>query len=64
MTIGIYIRTQRMAAAMWLLVHEELHVQEIAYGIGYENYQTFRRTFKRHVGVPPSEFRKRRFGRN
>ena len=58
-TIGQYIEHGRMMAAMWLLADERLPMHEIAFAVGYINYSTFRRAFKRHVGCPPSVYRDR-----
>lgn len=37
--------------------HEYLRLSDIALSVGYENYRTFARLFKRQTGISPNAFR-------
>lgn len=52
-----YARHLRVKAAKRLFRYEELSIMEIAFEVGYENYRTFARVFKRHAGCSPAAFR-------
>jgi AraC-like DNA-binding protein len=58
-TIRRIIERERMRAAKRLLKLELLDTCEIAFGIGYDTYSTFRRAFKRRTGLPPSSWRQK-----
>lgn len=49
--------TVREELACWLLLQTETSVEEIAGRLGYEDTSNFSRTFRRWVGMTPSEFR-------
>ncbi len=53
-----YILSLRMANAQSLLENTAYNISEIAAAVGYENPLYFSRLFRRHMGVPPSEYRK------
>ncbi|HVW01652.1 MAG TPA: AraC family transcriptional regulator [Planctomycetaceae bacterium] len=55
-----YVTELRMRAAASLLASEFYTVDEIAERVGYENPFAFSTAFKRHTGVPPSRFHRRR----
>lgn len=55
-TIRRIIERERMRAAKRLLKFEFLDACEVAFGIGYGTYSTFRRAFKRRTGLPPSSW--------
>ncbi len=59
MSIRQYLERQRMLAAMDLLGRDELDLAHIAFSVGYSNYETFSRAFRRHVGCPPGAYRKK-----
>lgn len=61
-SIGAYIQDRRLLAAVRLLSHRQLCIDTIAFSIGYENYSSFRRAFKREMGCPPSVYRKQMGG--
>jgi len=50
----------RMEQALKLLVSTKGTLQEIAERVGYENGYTLSRYFKKHYGVSPGDYRKRR----
>lgn len=52
-----YIRNKRMEEAQKLLVHSELSVSEICYQVGFSDLSAFTKTFKKHTGSSPLQFR-------
>ena len=50
-----YLRKQRLDKAIRLLKDEKISVTEVAYSVGYPNLSHFAKTFKKHVGVSPSQ---------
>lgn len=57
MTIGRYIRKQKMQRANKLLQSGLYTVQEVAYEVGFNNASHFANLFKREFGLSPSAFR-------
>jgi AraC-like DNA-binding protein len=57
-SIKDYIQHYRMQAAEYLLVNSQLPIGEVAVAIGCPHIQTFYRTFKRHFGYTPSDYRR------
>ena len=55
-----YILSLRMANAQSLLEGTKYNISEIAEYVGYDNPLYFSRLFHKHVGVSPSEYRKKR----
>lgn len=53
-TMHCYCEEKRMLAALRLLKIRELDIGLIAFEIGYTNYRTFGRAFKRFFGATPS----------
>lgn len=62
MEIGIspamWIEATRVAAAKTLLQNGYDTPKSVAFKCGFANADTFRRTFKKHLGLTPSEFRR------
>ncbi|MDX1943742.1 MAG: AraC family transcriptional regulator [Saprospiraceae bacterium] len=60
-TFGItpakYIRNKRIEEAKLLLLKHQKSVSEVASQVGYADVYTFSKTFKREVGLPPTEYR-------
>lgn len=56
-TAGYWIRYHVILEAKRLLFHTDMHVKEIAYSLGYENYTYFSRLFKQTAGITPLAFR-------
>jgi transcriptional regulator GlxA family with amidase domain len=54
-----YVQTLRIEEAKQLLEAEKSPVDEIAFEVGYEDPNSFRRIFKRLVGVTPARYRQR-----
>jgi AraC-like DNA-binding protein len=55
-----YLLAWRMAVAKDLLRRSELGLSEVAERVGYGSASTFSTAFSRHVGKPPSRYRKAR----
>jgi AraC-like DNA-binding protein/mannose-6-phosphate isomerase-like protein (cupin superfamily) len=51
------VRDIRMKEARTLLGSSNTRIYDIAYFLGYENHETFIKTFKKHHGLTPSQFR-------
>ena len=54
-----YIMSLRLANAQSLLETTEYNITEIAEAVGYDNPLYFSRLFHRHMGVSPTEYRKK-----
>lgn len=54
-----YLHKLRINCARHLLETESSPVQEVCLQVGYEDVPHFRQIFKRHTGLPPSEYRER-----
>ena len=54
-----YVQTLRIEEAKQLLETEKSAVDAIAFDVGYEDPNSFRRLFKRMVGVTPARYRQR-----
>lgn len=55
-----YVIRERIAESKRLLIEGILPLAEIAYQVGFDDYNYFSRTFKKHEGVAPSAFRIRK----
>ena len=58
LTLIDYLQNIRIEAAKRQLEQTELAVDEISFGIGYEDASFFRRLFKRRTGLTPSRYRR------
>lgn len=54
-----YLHGLRIARAKRLLENSRLGIQEVAGEVGYNDLLFFRRLFRRHTGMSPSDYRKR-----
>jgi transcriptional regulator GlxA family with amidase domain len=54
-----YVHTVRLEAAKQLLEATDTPAERIAFAVGYEDAAFFRRLFRRHVRLTPSQYRKR-----
>ncbi|WP_116952421.1 helix-turn-helix domain-containing protein [Jiangella endophytica] len=52
-----YVTSRRMERAKSLLLSSRLSVPEVAYAVGLTNVSHFRRVFRRHTGLLPSQLR-------
>jgi len=55
-----YIRSQRILQAQQLLRHTELSVGDVAYAVGFTDYNHFSRVFKALCGISAREYRKQK----
>ena len=53
-----YLKDYRLTMAARLLAGSDSTILEIASEAGFENLSYFNRTFKKHYGVTPSQYRK------
>lgn len=58
-----YVTRWRMQVAVRLLEQVRFSVAQAGAAVGYESEAAFSRAFKRHVGVPPGEWRRNRAAR-
>jgi len=56
-TVRELVEQRTLLEAKRLLVHSELTISEIAYGLGYEDPSYFARSFRRAAGKSPGDFR-------
>ncbi|MGP4108122.1 response regulator transcription factor [Virgibacillus sp. L01] len=54
-----FITKMRIDLAKELLNNPAYKTYEIAYTVGYSDYPHFTKTFKKHVGITPTQYRKR-----
>lgn len=59
LSFGDYIRKLRIEKAVHLLQGSEHSLSEIAYLTGFSDQSHFNRTFKKHTGKNPSEYRRK-----
>jgi transcriptional regulator GlxA family with amidase domain len=53
-----YLLTRRIERARHLLRTTDMQVAEICLAVGFNSVGSFTTTFRRHVGVPPTEYRR------
>lgn len=58
-TPRMYLEDRRIMAAMRLLTFQKLKIGLISYSVGYSDYETFARAFKRYVRCSPGTYRRR-----
>lgn len=54
-----YVQHLRIQSAQRSLENTAAAIEQIAYAVGYENANAFRKLFKRHTGLSPSQYRLR-----
>lgn len=54
-----YINSRKMELACSMIRENQYRIYEICYRLGYENPYYFTRTFRRHIGMTPSEYQAR-----
>ena len=57
-TLKTYIRSRRLAHAQEALLKTDARILDIALTAGFQSQESFARAFKKHLGLPPSEYRK------
>jgi AraC-like DNA-binding protein len=50
------IRSIRLRKAAILLLNQANSVSQISFTVGFDNHSYFSKAFKKHFGVPPSEY--------
>ena len=56
LSTGEFIRNLRMEQAARLILEGSVSVTQVAYAVGFSNQTHFSTVFKKHFGVPPSEY--------
>ena len=58
-TIGKYLFRERMfRAALLISSKRDLTIKSLSEGLGFDDYDYFRRVFRRFFGVAPSQYRR------
>ena len=55
-----HIISLRMTNALNMLENTDYNISQIAYAVGYDNPSYFRRLFRKHMGMSPSEYKKQK----
>jgi two-component system response regulator YesN len=58
-TLMDYIINAKMTQAKIMLTESNIKISEICESMGYDNFSHFGKMFKKQVGIPPQEYRKR-----
>jgi two-component system response regulator YesN len=58
-SLGSYVIQVRIAAAKHLLETTNMSVYTVANKVGYTNYSYFSKLFKKEVGLPPNDYKKK-----
>ena len=53
-----YLTHLRIEKARELLLKTDRGIAEVSEAVGFHDYRTFTKVFKRYEGVPPTQFRK------
>ena len=56
-TVNEYIYKTRVYKACELIAYSDLPLAEVSSMTGFKNVQHFNRVFKKHIGIPPGEYR-------
>lgn len=56
-TVNEYIYKVRVYKACELIAYSDLPLAEVSNATGFKNVQHFTRVFKKHIGIPPGEYR-------
>ena len=51
-----FVRNLRMQQAAKLLKEHKVNISQVAYAVGFTNEAHFSTVFRKHFGIPPSEF--------
>jgi len=57
-SLGLYIRTYKLAESIDALLNTDMNILDIALDYGFKYEQTYINAFKREFGVTPGKFRK------
>jgi AraC-like DNA-binding protein len=56
MSVNDFIKSIRLKRAAQLLSQTSMHINEVAYNVGYSDRKYFSKEFKKQFGVTPSEY--------
>ena len=59
-----YLLSRRIERARYLLRTTDMQVAEVCLAVGFKGVGSFTTTFRRHVGVSPTEYRRENDGRS
>ena len=59
-----YLLSRRIERARYLLRTTDMQVAEVCLAVGFKGVGSFTTTFRRHVGVSPTEYRRENGGRS
>jgi len=59
LSVAGFIRNIRLKRAKQILDKEKLSLKELVHRVGFENVVSFKRIFKHHFGITPSEYAKK-----
>lgn len=57
MCFSEYVARQKVEKAKWLLLTTNSSISDVAYALGYEDYNYFIRVFRRYTGFSPGKYR-------
>ena len=55
----VYIQRTKIEAAKSMMEDSHYHLLDIALKTGYNDFSSFRKSFKKYTGIPPQEYRKK-----
>ena len=55
--LSVFLEKLRIEKACSLIDSSQMKIEEIALAVGYAAGGTFRRAFKKHMGISPAEYR-------
>lgn len=55
-TAADFMRNIRMEQAARLLSEQKVNITQVAYSVGYASLPYFSTAFKKHFGIPPTEY--------
>jgi AraC-like DNA-binding protein len=61
-SLSSYLTRSRMEKAQAMLADPRVRVSEVAYAVGFSDANYFAKSFRRHAGCSPSEYRERAHG--
>lgn len=59
-SLGHLLTEQKLQRAVYLLMHSDMRIKDIASSVGYVHAPSFIRAFERRFGEPPDFYRRRR----
>ena len=56
-TVMVYVNEMKIEEAKGMLLDPEMKIREISEALGFSNTESFSRSFKKHAGLSPTEWR-------